>query len=305
MRYLRVRCAMPEPAQVNVATGPIARPLRVTSADGATTDLYLIDPAGSVLDVVLWLPALGVAARNYLAFADALAEHGIAVALHEWRGIGSSDRRARRASDWGYRELLTLDIPASVAAVRTAWPGARVWLGGHSLGGQLSALYASLHSGDHAGLLLIASGAPYWRRFSRPWLIGFFAACVPAIAAACGYFPGRRLRFAGNEARGVMTDWARTARSGRYAVDGIDQDIDAALRVLTLPIFALRLQKDWLAPLPSLQWLLDKMPLAPRRIELIGPNDLDHVSADHFGWMKSPSLLAGSFAAYLNGNTQS
>ncbi|MEO5558572.1 MAG: alpha/beta fold hydrolase [Dokdonella sp.] len=294
---------MPEPVQATVAMGPIARTLRVTSADGATTDLCLIGPAGHVRGVVLWLPALGVAARNYLEFANMLAAQGIAVAVHEWRGIGSSDRRARRASNWGYRELIELDIPASVAEVRTAWPDARIWLGGHSLGGQLAALYASLHSVDHAGLVLIASGAPYWRRFTSPWLIGIFAACVPSIAAVCGYFPGRRLRFAGNEARGVMNDWARSARGGRYSVDGIDTDLDAALDALTLPILALRLQNDWLAPLSSLQWLLGKMPQSPRRIELIRPDDLADVPADHFAWMKSPSALAGPIAAYLKANT--
>ncbi len=282
---------------------PIVRTTRVASADGATAEVCLIGPAGPVRDVVLWLPALGVAARNYLAFANMLAGQGIAVALHEWRGIGSSDRRARRASSWGYRELLAFDIPASVAEVRTAWPDARIWLGGHSLGGQLAALYASLHSVDHAGLFLIASGAPYWRRFSRPWLIGFFAACVPSITAVCGYFPGRRLRFAGNEARGVMADWARSARGGRYVVDGIDKDLDAALDALTLPILALHLQNDWLAPLPSLQWLLGKMPQSPRRIELIGSEDLDEVPADHFAWMKLPWPLAAPIAAYLNANT--
>lgn len=296
---------MREPALASAATGPIVRTTRVTAADGATADLCLIDPVTQVRDVVLWLPALGVAARNYLPFAQVLAEQGIAVALHEWRGMGSSDRRARRASNWGYRELLALDIPASVSELRSAWPDARIWLGGHSLGGQLAALYASLHSGDHAGLLLIASGSPYWRRFPRPWLIGLFAACVPAIAAVCGYFPGRRLRFAGNEARSVMTDWARSARSGRYAVDGMDVNLDAALHALALPIVALRLQNDWLAPLPSLQWLLGKMPKAPRWIELIGPNDLNDVPADHFAWMKSPFALASPIAAYLNRKTQS
>ncbi|MEO5624576.1 MAG: alpha/beta fold hydrolase [Dokdonella sp.] len=283
---------------------PIARTTRVASADGAMADVCLIGPAGHVRDVVLWLPALGVAARNYVSFAHALAEQGIAVALHEWRGIGSSDRRARRESNWGYRELLAFDIPASVAELRTAWPDAQIWLGGHSLGGQLAALYASLQGVDHAGLLLIASGAPYWRRFSRPWLIGIFAACVPFIAAVCGYFPGRRLRFAGNEARGVMADWARSARSGRYVLDGIDTDLDAALRELTLPILALRLQNDWLAPLSSLQWLLGNMPRSPRRIELIGSNELGEVPADHFAWMKSPSALARPIAAYLTTNSQ-
>ncbi len=52
---------------------------------------------------LLWLPALGVAARHYLPLAQALAAKGVAVYLHEWRGNGGSSLRPSRALDWGYR----------------------------------------------------------------------------------------------------------------------------------------------------------------------------------------------------------
>ena len=66
---------------------------------------------------LLWLPALGVAAKHYLPFAEALAGHGVAVFVHEWRGHGSSSLRAGHGSDWGYRELLEHDLPASACAI--------------------------------------------------------------------------------------------------------------------------------------------------------------------------------------------
>jgi hypothetical protein len=36
----------------------------VVAGDGARAELALVEPAGPVRDVLLWLPALGVAARN-------------------------------------------------------------------------------------------------------------------------------------------------------------------------------------------------------------------------------------------------
>ena len=77
------------------------RVLRVVAVDGAAADLLEVEAESASSDVLLWLPAMGVAARHYLPFAQALAAAGVGVALHEWRGIGSSDRRAGWRCDWG------------------------------------------------------------------------------------------------------------------------------------------------------------------------------------------------------------
>src|SRR3546814_15625529 len=80
-----------------------------------------------------------------------------------------------------------------MAALRERWPQARCWLGGHSLGGQLSLLFASLHPTEFAGLLLVASGSPYWRRFRHGWLIGLAYVLSPLLAGWVGPLPGRRI----------------------------------------------------------------------------------------------------------------
>jgi len=281
------------------STPPIESVVRVLSRDGAGADLHLLRPPGVPRDFILWLPALGVAACHYLPLARALAAHGIAVALHEWRGIGSSDRRAGRAANWAYRELLLDDLPASLAAAQVAFPGARCWLGGHSLGGQIATLYAALHPQAPEGLLLVASGAPYWRMFRSPWAIALFATLAQGLAALLGHFPGRRLGFGGNEARGVIADWARSCRRGRYSAAGMGEDFEALLARLRVPVRSLRLDADWLGPQASLQWLLAKMTLAPRELIAISAADQDGVSADHFAWMKSPQTVAARLAAAL------
>ena len=87
-----------------------------TATDGHRWTLLAHEPARPRARL-LWLPALGVAARHYLPLAEALATHGVATHLHEWRGNGSSTLRPSRTQDWGYRERLALDLPASVAAL--------------------------------------------------------------------------------------------------------------------------------------------------------------------------------------------
>ena len=167
--------------------------LPITAPDGACFDLMLVQPEQPVRRLLHWLPAMGVPARHYLPLAHALAERGVAVALHEWRGIGSSDRRAGRRQNWGYRELLALDLAAATEVLHARLPDVRHELGGHSLGGQLACLYAALNPARVDALLLVASGSPYWRRFPRGWLIRQAYTAAPLLAHLRGHLPGRRL----------------------------------------------------------------------------------------------------------------
>lgn len=247
---------------------------------------------------LLWLPALGVAAKHYLPFAEALAARGIAVFVHEWRGNGGSSLRANRANDWGYRELLLQDLPHSEVAVTAQLPNLPRILGGHSLGGQLAACRLGLLTRDGAAerptrLWLVASGAPYWRAFpprSRWWL-PFAYRFLPWLADRRGALPGRRIGFGGDEARGLIRDWARSALSGRYAAAGVDVDLEAAMAQVEVETHALALDSDWLAPESSLRFLLSKLPRAQTRIDTLDGRMLG-TRADHFAWMKQPGAVA-------------
>jgi predicted alpha/beta hydrolase len=271
----------------------------IVSRDGARSELILSQPADYPRQVLYWLPAMGMPAKHYLPLAEAFAARGIALVLHEWRGIGSSDRRAGKRCNWGYRELLEADLPAGIEEVRARWPQTKLWIGGHSLGGQLSCLYASLHPAEFAGIVLVASGAPYWRRFLfGPLILGAYSLASP-LARLLGYLPGRRIGFGGNEARGVIADWSRSGRTGRYGAAGMPVDFMAKLAALTLPVLALRLRDDWMVPAGSLDWLLSLMPGSPRQIGMLATEDLAGQRADHFTWMKTPDSLAAKLAAWM------
>jgi len=272
----------------------------VTSADGASAELILVRAPAPLpgSPYLLWLPALGVAARHYLPLAQALAGLGVGVALHEWRGLGSSDRRAVRRCDWGYRQLLD-DIDASASAAAAAWPDGRWWVGGHSLGGQFACVAASRASAAPAGILLAASGAPYWRCFAHPNWVRLAYLAAPWLARLVGYFPGRRIGFGGNEARGVISDWAATGRTGNYGGQDIDEDLERLLATQRAPVLALRMNGDWLVPAASLDFLLGKMPDAKARVEVLAGRP--GTDAAHFGWMKQPGEVANRFAKVVAG----
>ena len=263
----------------------------VESGDGHRWQLLARIPARP-RTAVLWLPALGVAARHYLPFAQALADRDVAAFVHEWRGHGSSNLRADRAHDWGYRELLQQDIPASQAAIASQLPAVDNVLGGHSLGGQLACCRMAIDPNAASGLWLVGSGSPYWRAFPLPARLALPLAYrfLPWLADRHGALPGRRIGFGGAEARGVISDWAGTARSGRYAGKGIDADLEAALATIDVDVRAVLFTGDWYAPASSLQFLLSKTPGANVAVATLDAETLG-ARADHFAWMRQPERV--------------
>lgn len=241
---------------------------------------------------VLWLPALGVAAKHYLPLAEALAERGVAVFLHEWRGNGSSSVRASREVDWGYREILTLDLPCSHAAIARHCDAPVGAIGGHSIGGQFAACYLALHPGAFQELWLVATGSPYWRTFPAPKRYFFPLAFqfVPWLADRRGLLHGRRYGFAGDEARTLIRDWAKVGLSNRYAAAGLDTDLEAALSRVEVETHGVLLARDWFAPRRSMQALLDKMPRSRSTVTTLDSAALG-ARADHFAWMKQPQAV--------------
>lgn len=267
----------------------------IASGDGHVARLRL-HGAGANAPGLLWLPALGVPANKYDAFGQALARLGVTCAVHEWRGNGSSSLRARRGTDWGYRELLRQDLPASIAAL-----GPGHWrFGGHSLGGQFAAMAAARQPDDCRGLVLVATGVPDARTFTGRQRLGIalFARAIPVVTALAGYYPGQRLNFAGQEAGRLMRDWAATVRSGEYGDYGDGESMDALLSRLALPSLGLRFSDDWLVPEASLRALVAKLGGGEHRDELFDADRLG-TAPDHFRWLRQPDAPAAAIARWI------
>lgn len=257
----------------------------------------LVADAASPRRVLVWLPALGVPARHYEVFAQALAARGTAVIVHEWRGMGSSSLRASRHIDWGYRELLSVDVAATRERAGQLFPSVEQVIGGHSLGGQLASLTLALQPDSAAELWLVASGSPWHRVFPdhfRLWLPAAYR-LLRALAVAFGALPGRRIGFGGQEARGVINDWHRTGLTGQYAARALG-DLEPGLRKVQARVRAVLLAQDWLAPRTSLDYLLSKMRPARTDIAMLDAAALG-ARADHFAWMRTPAAVVAALAS--------
>lgn len=256
-------------------------------------------PARQARASLLFLPGMGVSARQYIAFGQALSHRGIETFIHEWRGLGSSSLRAGRQTDWGYRELLEEDLLCAVGELRRHARHSKLIFGGHSLGSQLACLLAAMRPDACSGLLIVAGGAPYWKAFSGWMRLGLPVVFrgMPATAAVIGHYPGRRLGFAGREARGVIRDWTRSGRSGMYAPSGVETDLETGMRRLDLPVLGLRMADDWFVPQTSLNWLTSKLTRARIEQRIVDRQGLGG-PADHYRWMREPETSADIIAEW-------
>ncbi|WP_432977496.1 alpha/beta hydrolase family protein [Dactylosporangium sp. CA-233914] len=251
-------------------------------------------PADASALAVLW-PAMGVPARYYRAFAAQLTAAGVAVVVADLRGTGASTPAPSRASRYGLGELAA-DVGAVLEHLGPRRAGRRTILVGHSLGGQACALHlASDPAADVSGLALLAVGLPYWRTYPRgrrlPVLLQ--TQTLAAVSAVARVWPG--WGFGGRQARGVIRDWAHTARTGRYpARNGVD--LEAGLARVTTPVLAVDMAGDQFTPPGTVTHLVEKLSAAPVTRERYDPG----AAIDHFRWAKHGAELANRVAAWAS-----
>ena len=269
----------------------------ITAADGASSRItvFTADHAPGA-PVLVCMPAMGTAARFYEPLAEPIVREGWRFVTADLRGVGLSAVRVKRGVGFGYREMVESDWPAVVQKARALFPGAPVYLLGHSLGGQLSCLYLAANPEAVAGLILVAAPSVHWRGWDAPLSAGVLAGTQTACAVAkvLGHFPGRKLGFGGTESRGVIRDWARQARTGRYEPRGTSIDYERLLAELEAPVLAFSFEDDLLSPPRAVGNLLAKM----RRARITHVTLADD-ALGHFRWVRKPDALVEKIREWL------
>jgi len=269
------------------------RSFPITSSDGAST---VVEVYGNSGPSVLFLPGLGVPITYFAPFLEAWAERGYTIYALELRGMPLSSTTDIRSNEFGYAHALEFDIPAAIAQTPIETP---FILAGHSLGGQLSMLYAGRGTGEVTSVISIASGSSHPSalrsprlRFRRRAQVG----TIGVIARTLGYHPGDRLGFGGRQPRRMIEDWAHEARTGRFQLAGSSFDDEAGIATITQPVLMLTLEGDRLIS-PAASGLL----AARATSAAVTQQHLtDGAPFDHFRWArKQPARVADAVTAWL------
>jgi len=266
--------------------------LTVLRKEGTSSTVTLVRAADPGAPTVLVVPAMGMRAGYYGPLLSALAEAGVTAAVMELRGHEESGgREPGWRYDFGYADLVE-DLGAALDALEEAAPGPAPYLLGHSLGGQVSTAYAALHADRLSGLVYVAASSPYWRY----WRPGFLpvSQAMGLLAQVVGHFPGQQVKFAGREARTLMRDWARFARTGRLRFGRPAIDYGVPLGALRLPALAVSIEGDTLGVPAAVDGLLALMP----RVEATRVH-VEEPGLDHFRWARRPDAVVRTVADWL------
>jgi predicted alpha/beta hydrolase len=269
-----------------------------TTSDGAGLAVRVLPHSEPTAPVVLILPAMSVKAKFYLPLVKVLHAAGLSVAIVDLRAQGESTPALGEGPDFGYRELIEIDLPTVVDAISRRFPHADLHLFGHSLGGQLALLYSAAEPGRIASITIIGTGSVYWRSFEpkRRLEVLVKGHLIGLICRIRGRWPGGG--GIGPMSAGVMADWVRHSRTGRYQPRGSARVYDHLLRELSLPVLAISLEGDPLGPESTVDFLCGHIPSVKlSRWHVDASSGVTH--RGHASWVKDSDVVGPTVAAWI------
>lgn len=277
-------------------------PIPLTNKDGSTTVAHQFGEATKAESVFVVFPAMGVYASYYEPLGQALAEAGHLAITADLRGNGHSSVRPSKKVDFSYTDVLNQEYTSVLNHVSRSYPDKKVFLFGHSLGGQLSCLFAARNSHRIDGLILSATCSVYyggWNGFAAYRILAG-TQFAKVVAQSVGYFPGKKVGFGGTEAKSLIGDWSRQSRTGKYILKNDSFDYEKGLNDVNMPVLAISYQGDSLSPQGAVEHLLAKLSSAQKEHIHLRKDDPRNDGFNHFKWAKKPKNVVSIVNNWLS-----
>lgn len=195
----------------------------ISQVSFAASDGYLLQgtcySAGPDKPVLILNSATAVPQGFYRRFATHMQSRGLTVLTYDYRGIGASAPKnlhgfEAHVSDWGLK-----DIQGAVDHVVATLKPPKIYLMGHSAGGQQAGLITNPERID--AMMTVSAQSGYWRLqggSEKIKVLFMVTVLIPILTRLFGYFPWSRL---GGEdlPYHVALEWAAWCRSPGYLRD--------------------------------------------------------------------------------------
>lgn len=129
--------------------------IKVTTEELSTSDgckLFLRNWDSGSSEILLILHGLGAHSGWFIDMGNSLASHGLTVYAMDHRGFGRSGGLAGHIDNY---HMFLADIAFIVAQIRKRYPGAKLYILGHSMGGIFATYFAAQHQDMLNGVLFL------------------------------------------------------------------------------------------------------------------------------------------------------
>ncbi len=241
--------------------------------------------------ILLINPAFGIKATYYARYAKHLGEAGITVVTSDLRGHGLSSVRPSKQTDFGFLEMIN-DLKTVYDELQIVFPKSKIYMLGHSYGGQVASLAIAKYPNNFDGLAMIGapnvyykgwSGLHYYRRKIMLHLIPIFSsilAILPAFKIG-GYYTTKT----------QIQEYEYTGKTGNYKVIGDDLDYEQAIKEVTTPILAITIEGDNMAPKTAIQFLYQKFTNTIDLSTLTLTRAETHPTLSHINWPRTADKM--------------
>lgn len=222
---------------------PVQRDVCVIAADGYALAATLYEPPGADT-VVLVNSATAVPRRFYQRFAFYLQQHGWSVLTYDYRGIGGSRPPSLRGFAATMRDWTFLDMTAAVDWIARELAPRRLFVVGHSFGGQTFGMVENAARAD--AMVGVSAQSGHWgvqggREPKRVRLI--VTVIIPLLSRLFGYFPWSWFARGEDLPKGVALEWAGWCRKRNYLLDDEALPLERYRR-FEAPVLAYSIEDD-------------------------------------------------------------
>lgn len=193
-------------------------------------------------------PAFGVKATYYTKFAEQLSQKGITIVTADLRGHGLSSVRPNKENNYGFLAMIT-DLKAVADYLKKENPISSIYILGHSLGGQAASLAVAKYPSHFAGLIMVGSPNVYYKNWSgiHYYRRKILVSLLPVFGKLLTWLP--KLKIGGYYTTPTQAEeWGYTGKTGNYKVIGDHFDYEAVFKKIKLPILAIFIEGDGMAP---------------------------------------------------------
>ena len=228
--------------------------------------------------------------RFYRHYANAIAEAGFCALTYDYRGIGGSRPRSLRGFNAQMRDWALLDMAGVLDWVRSELHPERIYMVGHSVGGQVAGLLEDSAAID--AMLTLSAQNGHWRLQGgeQKLTVAFHMhVTFPLLAYGFGYLPWSRFGASEDLPKGVALEWSRWCRDRDYLLG--DDSLPLHRYVdFKAPVLAYSIDDDkWGTP-AAVDAMMSAYPNVERRH--IDPSHHGLQSLGHFGYFRPEARAA-------------